>query len=166
MNRSLGIDFGGVVVPRFQVDGDLTELLNGTLQPRTDAFRVLHKWNQVLEGRVWLVSKASPATRRAMQAWLVHNGFEWHTGIDQSRWIFVPDREGKRAACEQHQIGVFVDDQKQPVLLAASAGAHPILFMPRVADSSFDQVWNWEDLDHRLGKLFAEARQAEGSASD
>ena len=157
IERSLGVDFGGVVVPRFLEGSDLSGLLDGTLPPRPDALPVLAKWNRRLEGRVWLVARVDPAARRAVRAWLAHRGFEWETGIDSSRWIFVADREGKRQACEDHRIGVFVDDQKKNLEFAAAGGARGILFAPRVSDQAYDQVWNWEDLDLRLTRVFAEA---------
>ncbi|GAA4938877.1 hypothetical protein GCM10023224_20230 [Streptomonospora halophila] len=110
----LGVDIGGVVIHRTADDHDTsffgeTPMLTPAVPGVFDALAGLAR--DAFRDRVYLVSKAKPATADRTRRWLDLHGFTERTGITGDRLHFVPERADKAPVCERLGITHFVDDR-------------------------------------------------------
>jgi len=109
--RALGLDFGGVLAS--SAGQDLRRIaasdpMSVPLVP--GALQAVSELLQLFDGRVWVISKASPATGEWTRAWLAAHGFLGGQMLAAERIEIVQERIGKRERCLAHGITHFVDD--------------------------------------------------------
>ena len=153
----LGVDFGGVIATKTVGDeGHPSAARSEGFAPRPLAFKTIHDLNLRLRGRLWVVSKASPATERVTREWLRQQGFTAQTGVSLERLIVVRDRAEKRRVCEELGITHFVDDQMKNLELLRGAVPHLYLFGANSSDATVVSVKDWQELDRALRERIAD----------
>lgn len=155
----LGVDFGGVIVPR-SGDADDTSFFgtrpldtpaaSGSLEAlsRLRAYR--------FADRIFVVSKASPRVEALTRAWMRHVGFHLRTGISEANLLFVRERCAKAEVCRTYGITHFVDDRLD-ILESMSSVPHRYLFAPSDDLSTYSSlsvgvtiVRSWDELGRML----------------
>ena len=125
----LGLDFGGVIVPRARSRAELVSReAVSDVEPVDGALESIRKLTGIFGGRVWVVSKASPATEARTLEWMRAHSFCRETGIDSERVVFVRNRGDKRVVCTESGITHFVDDQLKNLALLRRVVPHLYLF--------------------------------------
>lgn len=151
MEHGLGIDFGGVIAERTGTGTDHpAELAPESIRPVPGAFDAIAEMNGLLGGRVWIVSKASPGTERAVREWLRYHRFEEQTGLPPSRARFVRNRSGKLDVCRGLGITHFVDDRAETLEMLEACVEHLFLFGSGPAGDGIIAVGDWADLSRAL----------------
>ncbi len=122
----IGLDFGGVIVR--PVEGNVP--LNpgdgmGLVMP--GAFEAITELVSILQGNVWIISKASRPTQAATRAWLSQTGFYRQTGFSPGNITFCEKRSDKAALCRAFHLTHFVDDHEE--VLEHLAGIVPNLYL-------------------------------------
>jgi hypothetical protein len=112
----LGIDFGGVIVPKVITRGSgelrFAEIFRATpCQPR--AVEKIRSLVNVFEGRVWIVSKVGARMEALARQWFQDNNFFKLTGLKASHLRFCRERDHKQPVCEELAITHFIDDRIQ-----------------------------------------------------
>jgi hypothetical protein len=155
MAVTLGVDIGGVIIPKTTGDRDTEFFGDHPMQtPAVDgAFDTLARLAaDVFAGRVHLVSKAGVTTEAKTRAWLRHHRFFEQTGIDDQNLHFVRDRRAKAPVCADLGVTHFVDDRLE-VLVELTTVAHRYLFLgggatrPEVIPDWSTPVRSWADLE-------------------
>ena len=146
----LGLDFGGVIAPAAGATGRVSAVSVEKLQPMEGASDGIRKLSSAFEGRIWLISKASPDTESWTRAWLRHHGLVGSGGIPVENLVFVRDRSAKRDECRLRGITHFVDDRPDNLELLRGTVAGLYLFAAagsRLADVvGLTQVSDWSAL--------------------
>lgn len=128
----LGVDFGGVIVPR-SGDADDTSFFGARPLDTPAAPGSLEVLAYLLAyrfaDRIFIVSKASPRVEALTRAWMRHVGFHPRTGISEANLVFVRERLAKAEVCRTYGITHFVDDRVD-ILEAMSSVSHRYLFAP------------------------------------
>ncbi|WP_238580781.1 hypothetical protein [Streptomonospora alba] len=141
----LGVDIGGVIIHRLD-DRDTSFFGDTPMRtPAVDgAFEALAELAQhPFQGRVYLVSKAKPATADRTRRWLALHAFAGRTGIPGDHLHFVPERADKAPICERLGITHFVDDRID-VLRHLGTVPHRYLFTGGGgADDAPDELPDW-----------------------
>lgn len=164
----IGIDFGGVIVkPRALVRGEDTSLSDqspGAQEAQPGAFESVKRLVEVVNGNVWIVSKAGPRMQELTLQWLEENQFYSTTGFPQDHVRFCLERADKKPICEELGITHFVDDRIHLMQILQHTVSHLYLFTPaeehRHAPKYVTPVSTWaETLEHILGTLEAKPSQ-------
>jgi hypothetical protein len=152
VSHCLGVDFGGVIVEA--AAADTSRLPCGgysPVRPVSGATAALAEMARLFEGRVWVISKASPGTERWTGSWLASHAFYEATRIPVEHVLFVRESSGKRDACERIGIIHYVDDRLKILRLLTGAVEHLYLFGdPTGAAFEFTSVSGWDDLRGEL----------------
>jgi len=147
----LGLDFGGVIAAQTLGDeAHPSDMQAEQIAALPDALTRIHDWNLRLNGRLWIVSKASPATGQMTRRWLRHQRFAERTGVPEERLVVVRNRAAKREVCERLGITHFVDDQMKNLELLRGAVPHLYLFGTNKAAAAVVPVRDWQELDRVL----------------
>ena len=161
MELGLGIDFGGVVAERVGADKDHpAELAPEAICPVPDAFSVISEMNELLRGRVWIVSKAAPGTERMTREWLKVHRFAEKTGLKTQQVQFVRDRSGKLDKCRKLGITHFVDDQIKTLEMLSVCVKRLFLFGSGSAGSGVVVAQDWVELGRLLRQPIIAGEQA------
>ena len=158
MEHRLGIDFGGVIAE--QMLGDVAHPAAQCLAvvaPVANAFEVIGEMDNLLDGRVWIVSKAGPATESATREWLHGHGFAEHTGVPWERVLFVRERDGKLAKCQELRITHFIDDQLKNLEILRPAVEHLFLFGRCPANATVVAAADWIEMGRLLRQSLRKA---------
>ena len=102
MGESLGVDIGGVIVPRVRERDEDTALRSDFFetQPIPEAFEVLRQLvDHRFGNRVFIVSKAGPRGQAKTRRWLKHDRFYAATGIKPKHVHFCLERHHKAGIC-------------------------------------------------------------------
>jgi len=161
MEVGLGIDLGGVIAEKADADNEHpAQLPPDAINPLPNAFRVIAEMNELLRGRVWIVSKAGPGTERKIREWLKHHRFAELTGVGPQQVHFVRDRSEKLERCRQLGLTHFVDDQLKTLEILSGHVNHLYLFGGDSARSGIVAVQDWLELGGLLRQSFvAEERK-------
>ncbi len=113
----LGIDIGRVLMtPVLGAKAD-TSFLRGSIEramatpPSPGAIEAVAELVKLLEGNVWLISKAGKNVQQKTRQWLRHQRFYESTGLARSNVRFCLQRHEKAQHCRQLKITHFVDDR-------------------------------------------------------
>ena len=153
MSHRLGVDFGGVIVEA--AAADTSRLPSGgysPVRPVRGAMAALAEMGRLFDGRVWVISKASPGTERWTRSWLGSHAFYATTGIPVGHVLFVRESGGKRDVCERIGITHYVDDRLKTLRLLTGAVEHMYLFgdSDAAAAFAFTNVSSWDELRGEL----------------
>ena len=134
----LGIDIGRVIIDgASHPDGGDTAFFNGDeatmlatpeMAGSVDAIATLV--SQV-DGRVWLVSKASPKIQAKTLRWLDEHDFYRRTGLPRDQVRYCRARADKRIHCVELELTHFVDDHPEVHEAIRGAVEHQYFFGPQ-----------------------------------
>jgi len=134
----LGIDIGRVIIDgASHPDGGDTAFFNGDeatmlatpeMAGSVDAIATLV--SQV-DGRVWLVSKASPKIQAKTLRWLDERDFYRRTGLPRDQVRYCRARADKRIHCVELELTHFVDDHPEVHEAIRGAVEHQYFFGPQ-----------------------------------
>lgn len=113
-SEALGVDIGGVLIPRVGVEAETTFKSENYLEtPEVpEAFEVLRQLVDRRFGRrVFLVSKCGPRIQMKSLRWLKHHRFFERTGVKPKHIYFCMERSDKAPMCRKLGITHFVDDR-------------------------------------------------------
>ncbi len=158
----LGVDFGGVIVPRATGEEDTSFFDGNPMQtPQVPgAIEALTTINidSPFTDNTWVVSKGSPNTEAKTRHWLAAHDFYDQTLIWPERVLFTPKRIGKLAIAQELELTHFVDDTIE--VLGYLAGTVPNLYLfnsdPNAAKgyetilSQITRVTSWPELTDLL----------------
>ena len=128
--EALGVDVGGVLIPRVGVDADTTFKSENYLETPEipDAFDVLRRLVDEMFGRrVFIVSKCGARVQTKTLRWLKHHRFFERTGVKPKHVHFCLERSDKAPICRKLGITHFIDDRLD-VLLSLQTVPNRILF--------------------------------------
>ena len=159
--HALGVDIGNVIIDFRQIDKDDKEFLENrysTIPAAEDVFDALKVLNEHLNGRVYLISKATDWGQKKIIAWLADNDFHIKTGIDPKNVIFVGERHEKAYFIEKLGLTHFVDDRLEVLSHMVGLVPHLFLFGPDEGEvegfkeflSGVFVVGGWKDLLARI----------------
>ena len=147
MLPGLGIDFGAVIAERaFGDEVHPAELPPACIDPVPNAFNTIAEMNELLRGRVWIVSKSAPATKSTARAWLKYHHFSETTGVGPRQVHFVRDRSGKLEKCRELGITHFVDDRLKNLEVLVGHIEHLYLFGGDAVSQGIIAVRDWVEL--------------------
>jgi len=129
--RRFGIDFGGVIVKtRKQMPGEDTDLAGCEREEvaHDGVFEAVRKIVSVLDGQVWIVSKAGLRMQARTLAWLESVDFFSRTDLKPDHIRFCLEREEKEGICKELKITHFVDDRIHVMQILRIAVPHLFLF--------------------------------------
>jgi hypothetical protein len=158
VEHRLGIDFGGVIAQ--QTLGDVGHSAAQGLAlaaPVPNAFEVIAEMNELLSGRVWILSKAGRATESATREWLHSHGFAEHTVVPWERVLFVRERDGKLAKCQELCITHFIDDQLKNLETLTPVVEHLFLFGRCPANATVVAAADWIEMGRLLRQSLRKA---------
>jgi len=134
----LGIDIGRVIIDgASHPEGGDTAFFNGDeatmlatpeMAGSVDAIATLV--SQV-DGRVWLVSKASPKIQAKTLRWLDERDFYRRTGLPRDQVRYCRARADKRIHCVELELTHFVDDHPEVHEAIRGAVEHQYFFGPQ-----------------------------------
>ena len=134
----LGIDIGRVIIDgASHPEGGDTAFFNGDeatmlatpeMAGSVDAIATLV--SQV-DGRVWLVSKASPKIQAKTLRWLDEHDFYRRTGLPRDQVRYCRARADKRIHCVELELTHFVDDHPEVHEAIRGAVEHQYFFGPQ-----------------------------------
>jgi len=134
----LGIDIGRVIIDgASHPEGGDTAFFNGDeatmlatpeMAGSDDAIATL--LSQV-DGRVWLVSKASPKIQAKTLRWLDEHDFYRRTGLPRDQVRYCRARADKRIHCVELELTHFVDDHPEVHEAIRGAVEHQYFFGPQ-----------------------------------
>jgi len=134
----LGIDIGRVIIDgASHPDGGDTAFFHGDeatmlatpeMAGSVDAIATLV--SQV-DGRVWLVSKASPTIQAKTLRWLDEHDFYRRTGLARDQVRYCRARADKRIHCVELELTHFVDDHPEVHEAIRGAVEHQYFFGPQ-----------------------------------
>ncbi len=111
---NLGIDFGGVIIPMVDrsshKDTQFSDRFLATA-PHAGAIQRIQALVDILDGRVWIISKAGWRTEGLTREWLRSWDFFRSTGLKESHVRFCRERPEKLDICSELCITHFVDDR-------------------------------------------------------
>lgn len=153
MLSGLGIDFGGVIAERaFGDEAHPAELPPECIGPVPNALNTIAEMNELLQGRVWIVSKSAPATQRMTRVWLRSHRFAEITGVGAQQVHFVRDRSGKLEKCRELGITHFVDDHLKNLEVLVGQVEHLYLFGGDTDSQGIIAIRDWAELGRMLRK--------------
>jgi hypothetical protein len=157
---TLGIDIGRVLITPGQADGRDTSFLGASISdailtpPYPGMFDVVPDLVEAFDGRVWLVSKASPPTQERTRRWLAHHRFFERTGVPAENLCFCLERSQKAAICSANGITHFIDDRQDVLNYMKNVVSHRYLFGPQKTSvapgAGLTQVLSWPDVSREL----------------
>jgi hypothetical protein len=158
--EALGVDVGGVLIPRVGVEADTTFKSENYLETPEipDAFDVLRRLVDERFGRrVFIVSKCGPRVQTKTLRWLKHHRFFERTGVKLKHVHFCLARSDKAPICRKLGITHFIDDRLD-VLLSLQTVPHRFLFssesstrnITATASPSFQPVTCWRGVADAL----------------
>jgi hypothetical protein len=153
----LGIDIGRVIIGGGTGPGADTEFLGGDDVSALEtpalpgAFEAIGDLVRLLEGRIWLVSKAGPRIERRTRLWLDARRFFEQTGLARDHVRFCRERRDKARHAEELGLTHFVDDRRD--VLAHLEGIVPVLvlFGSERAPAFARAARSWREVPERLG---------------
>jgi len=128
--EALGIDIGGVIIPRVGVEADIVFKSANYLETAEMplAFEVIRRLVDERFGRrVFIVSKCGPRVQMKTLRWLKHHRFFDRTGVKPKHIYFCLERSDKAPICRKLGITHFVDDRLD-VLHSLRTVSHKFLF--------------------------------------
>jgi len=150
----IGIDIGRVIMAPIVGGRADTGFLSGSdtkamkTPPSPQAFESVRRLVELLDGRVWLVSKCGSNVQRKTRMWLDTWCFYQETGVRRGAVRFCRRRPDKALHCRELKITHFIDDRvdvlvhleglvphrylfgEQPKLKRTPRGMHPVLDWP------------------------------------
>lgn len=143
MEKTLGIDIGGVIIDRIN-DGTDTSFFGDNYLKTTavpDAFESIAKLaKDHFKNKVFLVSKCGEGIRRKTLEWLAHHRFYGTTGVPQQNVHFCYGRNEKADICRRLEITHFVDDKLEVLGYLIDFVKNLYLFNPQEKE-----VEKWKD---------------------
>jgi len=162
MRAGLGLDFGGVICERADAG---EEYSNGmpleAINPVPDALGVIAEMNELLHGRVWIVSKATRRTERMTREWLKRHRFFEMTGVSSERIFFVRERFRKRDICRELGITHFVDDRPRTLEMLQGFVKHLYLIGSDSRGCGITVTRDWLVLGRLLRQSILEGEEEE-----
>ena len=131
MEMRVGLDFGGVIVPKGKSRAGEDTALEGSEgcgHAQKGAFEDIQRIVAACDGRVWIVSKAGPRMQARTRQWLASADFWARTGMVTGRVRFCLEREEKAQLCSELGITHFVDDRVHVMQILRPVVPHLYLF--------------------------------------
>ncbi len=127
---SLGIDFGGVIMPMAKKKGNDTQFSENFLshRPHSSAFDSIKSLVRIFDGNIWIVSKAGESVEHLTRTWLVANDFFLYTGFPEEHLYFCKERIEKKPICIKLNITHFIDDRIHIMQILKNTVPHLFLF--------------------------------------
>ena len=161
VDKKLGVDIGGVIIPSMGHGEDTSFGGENYLQtpPVADAITALSELNKRFGGQIYLVSKCGIKTENKTRNWLDHHNFYKKTEILPENVYFCRERRDKATICERLEISHFIDDRLE-VLSYLVTVSHKYLFNPNEEEiegnkeflSSVVRVDSWKELLRGINK--------------
>lgn len=157
--RTLGVDFGGVIVERAASEDTAffsDNFLNTPEIPDAiDSLALLNR-NPEYHGNIWMVSKANSQTQAKTRLWLASYDFHERTGIPEDQLVFTDSKAEKAEVAADLEMNAFVDDQLDVLSRMKEIVPHLILFndAPDKEPIAFIETFNsWRPLVSKLIQL-------------
>lgn len=170
----LGIDIGRVIIDgsSHPMGGD-TAFFNGdeatmlATPAMGGAYESIARLVELLDRKVWLVSKCGPKVEERTKRWLAANRFFEETGVPAGNLRFCRRRQDKRIHCARHQLTHFIDDRRDVHVAIAPVTPHRFIFGvgPEVGsglnlDGVAQPVANWAEAEQAVVATLANYRAA------
>jgi hypothetical protein len=137
----IGIDLGGVVT---KLLGSMAGEDTGTLAWRTPgeaaelaipgALAGVRELVELVDGRVWIVSKAGPVVQAKCREWFEAADFFGDTGMARAQVRFCLQRQDKAPICTALAITHFIDDRVHVMQILRAVVPHLFLFSESETD--------------------------------
>lgn len=157
--RTLGVDFGGVIVERAGSEDTSffsDNFLNTPEIPDAIGSLALLNRNSVYQSNIWIVSKANSRTQAKTRLWLASYDFHERTGIPEDQLVFTESKAEKTEVAADLEMDAFVDDQLDVLSRMKDIVPNLILFnnTPSKDPLDFVETFNsWRPLVSKLIEL-------------
>ncbi len=158
---ALGIDFGGVIIPKRGKSGEDTGFDDNFVltEPNQNAIEIISLLVKLFRGRVWIVSKAGPYIEELTRKWLSHNEFYAKTGMREENIHFCRERTEKKDICEKFGITFFIDDKLHVMQILKDTVPNLYLFgdktLNRGARNWTTLVENWDEVYMKILNIYS-----------
>jgi 5'(3')-deoxyribonucleotidase len=145
----LGIDFGGVIIPKEDFenkeDTDFPDNLPEKYlqkQPFPYSFEAIKHLVSLFNGNVWIISKAGSKIEQLSRNWLTYYNFFETTGVLVKNIRFCREREEKLIHCTELKITHFIDDRIHIMQILQGTVEQLYLFGPQKGNQK-SKWWIW-----------------------
>lgn len=146
----LGLDFGGVIAQAADGTGRVVSMDIEDVPPIKGAHDGVRQLSKLLEGRIWIISKASSDTEAQTGVWLHRYEFIGRGFVPIENLVFVRDRSGKRVERESCGITHYVDDRHENLELLEGIVDYPYLFSEKPCEErklfGVKHLFGWQEL--------------------